>query len=80
MVALHRYLRAKERGLRVVFLCFNKLLKEFIEKNIQEGDREVFTLDGFVYHFKDASDKNRFLKDFSDEEIKELFHRIVQSS
>ena len=50
LIAIEQAKRMSEKGERVLFLCYNKLLGEDIKQRCQAHERiEVFTLDGFSY-------------------------------
>ncbi|MBS9783922.1 DUF2075 domain-containing protein [Candidatus Gracilibacteria bacterium] len=75
VVALHRYFELKKQNKECLFLCFNRLLKEFIQKNSYYSKYDINTFDGFIYKYKKSE---KFITSMDSEEIEKIFSNIIK--
>ncbi len=54
MIAVEKARRHAENGDKVLFLCFNKFLRDFLKKNFARDNVSYYTIDGFACAFCDS--------------------------
>lgn len=65
MIALEKARRHSEKNDKVLFLCFNRALRDYLESNYRDINIDYFTIDKFAYHTSLSSTDNiRLLKQY----------------
>ncbi len=76
VVALHRFLEGKKEGKKVLLLCFNKLLREFIVWNASSFSQDIKTIDSLWYSM--IQEPKSFIRNASAESLSSHFAQYVE--
>lgn len=76
VVALHRFLEWQKQWKKILLLCFNKLLREFIAGNAPWYSKDIKTMDSLWYSM--IQQKNSFIRGTSSDILVPYFSQYVQ--
>lgn len=58
LIALEKARRHADKGERVLFLCYNRFLRDYIAENNEHSNIDYYTIDGFACRMCDSSEAN----------------------